>query len=169
MICYFDTSALVKLYVEEEGSDLVSDYTRKSLFVATSKVAYAEARAAFARAWRSGVLGEKEYREVVLNFREDWPRYFILEVSEPVLQRVDSLVEKYSLRGFDALHLASTIVIAGRIKGEEGFSAMAASARYSSRYLFPAAKGASLKGERQLKPAGLHQFCIGKNFCSRPV
>jgi len=119
MICYFDTSALVKLYVEEEGSDLVSVYTRKSLFVATSRVAYAEARSAFARAWRSGVLGDKEYREVVSNFREDWPRYFTLDVSEPVLQRVDSLVDKYSLRGFDALHLASTIVVSGRIKGEE--------------------------------------------------
>jgi predicted nucleic acid-binding protein len=119
MICYFDTSALVKLYVEEEGSDLVSVYTRKSLFVATSRVAYAEARSAFARAWRSGVLGDKEYREVVSNFREDWPRYFTLDVSEPVLQRVDSLVDKYSLRGFDALHLASTIVVSRRIKDEK--------------------------------------------------
>lgn len=40
MICYFDTSALVKLYVEEDGSELVADYSRKSIFIATSRVAF---------------------------------------------------------------------------------------------------------------------------------
>jgi len=119
MICYYDTSALVKLYVEEEGSELAAAYSRKSLFVATSRVAYAEARSAFARAWREGVLGDQEYRDVVSNFKEEWPAFFTLDVSDSVLQRVDALIDKYRLRGFDALHLASTIVLSRRIEGEE--------------------------------------------------
>ena len=82
MICYFDTSALVKLYVEEEGSELVADYSRKCIFIATSKVAYAEARSAFARAGREGILNLQAYRDLVANFNEDWPSYFALEVSE---------------------------------------------------------------------------------------
>ena len=44
MICYLDSSALVKLYVEEEGSDLVMRNVREADLVATSKVAYAETR-----------------------------------------------------------------------------------------------------------------------------
>ncbi len=76
MICYFDTSALVKLYVEEEGSKQVKDYAQKCSLVATSKVAYAEARSAFARAWREGVLETSSYREAVSNFREEWPAFF---------------------------------------------------------------------------------------------
>jgi len=119
MICYYDTSALVKLYVEEEGSELVAAYSKKSLFVATSRVAYAEARSAFARAWRESILGDQEYREVVSNFKEEWPAFFALDVSDSVLQRVDTLIDKYRLRGFDALHLASTIVLSRRIEGEE--------------------------------------------------
>ncbi len=119
MICYYDTSALVKLYVEEDGSDLVAAYSQKSLMVATSRVAYAEARSAFARSWRDGVLGDKEYREVVSNFKEDWPAFFTLDVSDPVLHRVDYLIDKYRLRGFDALHLASAIVLSRRIKDEK--------------------------------------------------
>lgn len=118
MICYFDTSALVKLYVEEDGSDLVAAYAQKSLFIATSRVAYAEARSAFARSWRDGVLDEKEYRDVVSNFKEEWSAFFTLEVSDPVLHQVDYLVDKYRLRGFDALHLASTLVLARRIKDD---------------------------------------------------
>lgn len=116
MICYFDTSALVKLYVDEDGSDLVVAYSKKSLMVATSKVAYAEARAAFARSWRDGILGDKEYRQAVLNFKEEWPKFFTLEVSDPVLDQVDYIIDKYRLRGFDALHLASASVLARRIR-----------------------------------------------------
>ncbi|MCL4464322.1 MAG: type II toxin-antitoxin system VapC family toxin [Firmicutes bacterium] len=119
MICYFDTSALVKLYVEEEGSELVADYSRKGLFIATSRVAYAEARSVFARASREGILDVQAYRDVVANFNEEWPSYFALEVSDTVLQRVDTLVDKYPLRGFDALHLASTIILSRQLDGED--------------------------------------------------
>ena len=49
MILYLDTSALVKLYVREAGSVLVRRATEASEAAATSTVAYAEARAAFAR------------------------------------------------------------------------------------------------------------------------
>lgn len=118
MICYFDTSALVKLYVEEAGSELVKVYAQKCLFVATSRVAYAEARAAFARAWREGMLGDQEYIEVVSNFKEEWLAFFTLDVSDSVLQRVDVLIDKYHLRGFDALHLASAVVLSRQIAGE---------------------------------------------------
>jgi predicted nucleic acid-binding protein len=119
MICYFDTSALVKLYVEEDGSELVADYSRKSIFIATSRVAFAEARSAFARARREGILEVQAYCDVVANFNEDWPSYFALEVSDSVLQRVDALVDKYPMRGFDAIHLASTIILSRRLDGED--------------------------------------------------
>ncbi len=42
MICYLDTSALVKLYVQEEGSDQVSSLVDCSIVIATCKIAFAE-------------------------------------------------------------------------------------------------------------------------------
>ena len=119
MICYFDTSALVKLYVEEEGSKQVKDYAQKCSLVATSKVAYAESCSAFARAWREGVLETSSYREAVSNFKEEWPAFFVLDVSDSVLQRIDTLIDKYPLRAFDALHLASAITLTKRFMHEE--------------------------------------------------
>ncbi len=118
MICYYDTSALVKLYVEEEGSELAVEYAGKSLLQATSRVAYAEARSAFARSWRNGVLGDQEYREVVSRFKDDWAYFLTLDVSDPVLNRVDYLIDNYPLRGFDAIHLASAGFLAKRIEKE---------------------------------------------------
>ena len=48
MIIYFDTSSLVKLYVEETDSEKIRDFADNASIISTSKIAYAEARAAFA-------------------------------------------------------------------------------------------------------------------------
>jgi uncharacterized protein with PIN domain len=50
MMLYLDTSALVKLYVDEPLSQELSAALDEAEAVATSLLAYAEARAAFARA-----------------------------------------------------------------------------------------------------------------------
>jgi len=54
VICYLDSSALVKLYVHEQGSETVRKLVDAASAVATSKVAYPEARAALARGFREG-------------------------------------------------------------------------------------------------------------------
>ena len=56
MILYLDTSALVKLYVEEENSSTVEHMVSKARIVATHLIAYVEAQAAFARLQREGVI-----------------------------------------------------------------------------------------------------------------
>ena len=61
MILYLDTSALVKLYVEEEGSDEVKKACEQAQVVVTSRLAYAEARSAFARAWRERRFDTQDY------------------------------------------------------------------------------------------------------------
>ena len=56
MIVYLDTSALVKLYVEEAGSAAIATCVERATAVTTARVTYAEARAAFARYRREGGL-----------------------------------------------------------------------------------------------------------------
>lgn len=54
MILYLDTSSLVKLYVAELGSAQVRQMVVRAGVVATSVVAFPEARSAFARLAREG-------------------------------------------------------------------------------------------------------------------
>ena len=42
-----DTSAIVKFYVEESGTQIVREEVEKAEVVATSRIAYVEARAGF--------------------------------------------------------------------------------------------------------------------------
>ena len=107
MIAYLDTSSLVKLYVEEEGSRLIRELVARAELVATSVVAYAEARAALARQRREGGLTAAGYDRAKNDFERDWPRYLTIEVNEAVYRSAGDLAEKHHLRGFDSLHLAS--------------------------------------------------------------
>lgn len=117
MIVYLDTSALVKLYVaEEDGRELVCRAVEESEGVATSTVAYAEARAGLARKHREGIFTADELRRAVSDLDEDWPTYDRLNVSDPVSCLAGELAERHALRGYDAVHLASAVRISERFE-----------------------------------------------------
>jgi predicted nucleic acid-binding protein len=113
LIVYLDTSSLVKIYVEEEGSRPVRDLVERAEIVATSVVTYAEARAALARQRREGGLTAAGFGQAKSDFEQDWPRYLTIEVSEVVYRNAGNLSEKHHLRGFDSLHLASYLSLYG--------------------------------------------------------
>lgn len=111
MLLYLDTSSLVKLYVEEEKSDFVSKLVGTVEIIATSIVAYAEARAAFARRFRENAFTLKEYIQLKAIFDEDWNNYFILNITGNMVKMAGNLAEKHLLRGFDSIHLASALTL----------------------------------------------------------
>lgn len=122
MILYLDTSSLVKLYVEEEGSQTVRIQVSKAKAVATSTIAYVEARAAFARKHREGGLGKEDYDLISDIFRHEWVTYLAIDVSEAVITLAGDLTDRHDLRGFDAIHLASALALRDRVQSPVGFS-----------------------------------------------
>lgn len=116
MICYLDTSALVKLYIYEEGSPEVKELVTNSLLVATSKIAYAEARAALARGHREKALEDEIYAQAVEALKGDWRNYFTIEVSDTLIELAGELAELHQLRGFDAVHLAAVLILRQQVK-----------------------------------------------------
>lgn len=118
MILYLDTSSLVKLYVSESGSDETQALVAEASLVATSVVAYPEARSAFARLRREQAVTAREVELLKTDFERDWPRYLAVEVSEPIWRHAGDLAERHALRGFDSLHLASFLSLASADLGE---------------------------------------------------
>ena len=119
MILYLDTSSLVKLYVDEHGSKNVHELVAEAELVATSVVAYAEARAAFARRRREKHLTPAGYRRAKAALDYDWDSILTLEVAEALSKSAGSLAERHRLRGFDALHLASYLLVVREFAGEK--------------------------------------------------
>lgn len=122
MILYLDTSSLVKLYVEEEGCQEVRRQLSEAEVVASSHIAYAEARAAFARKHREGQFSQEEYDGILDDFHKDWQRYLVIKVSEAIIALAGELAEKHGLRSFDAIHLASALALKDKVQSSISFS-----------------------------------------------
>jgi predicted nucleic acid-binding protein len=111
VILYLDTSSLVKLYAPEPESAAVKQLVEAAEFTVTSRVAYVELRAVLARKRREQAMNLKDYRLVVQDLDHDWESYFIVDVSDVLIKSAGQLAEKHALRGHDAIHLASAVIV----------------------------------------------------------
>jgi len=122
MIVYLDTSSLVKLYVEEIDSEKIRNFAHNAAAVSTSKIAYAEARAAFARKQKEEEFSLKVLRKIVEDLNRDWESYFVIEITDGLIRFAGDIAEKYLLRGFDSIHLASAVHLKNKIRADIHFS-----------------------------------------------
>ena len=122
MIVYADTSALVKLYIAEEGSSKVRELVSGDSVV-TSIVTYAEIRATLARAARDGRMARSEFAESRLSVDGDWVQFTRTPLDERLVREAGDLADQFALTGFDAIHLASALRIQDESGQTIGFSA----------------------------------------------
>jgi predicted nucleic acid-binding protein len=107
LILYFDSSALVKRYVEEQGSSDVLDWMDASDLNGTGLVTRVEVVAAITRAMRMQYVSQDDARKILDTFRKEWSSFHRLPVSEPLVERADATACEHNLRGYDAIHLAA--------------------------------------------------------------
>ncbi len=108
-----DTSALIKLFVQEEHTDLVEHAVGEAGEVHTSEIAYLEARCAFARLREDGYFEDDgEMFEAVGYFEGDWPNYSARRLDGDLMRKAATLAQDHRglrLRTYDALHVASAV------------------------------------------------------------
>jgi len=110
-LVYFDSSALVKLLVEEEGSDVAAALWDGADAVMASRLAFPEVRAALAAAHRNGEMRRADLVEAERVWAMYWAAVRPVELTPSVEQRAGDLAAAHGLRGADAVHLASALAI----------------------------------------------------------
>lgn len=110
---YFDSSAFVKLLVDEPGSDLAARLWDEVDVVVSSRLADPEVHAALAAALRAGRLTEEAELRARTVWAEYWSATRVVELTEPVGASAASLTAELVLGGADAVHLASALVLTG--------------------------------------------------------
>ena len=94
----------------------------EAYLVSTSRITYAETRAAFVRAKQNGLISDNEYTQITRNFIADWEACFTLDITEPIIYLAGDLTERYMIRGFDAIHLASGLILSRKVNDAISFA-----------------------------------------------
>lgn len=110
-LVYFDSSALVKLVVEENGSDLAAAMWDGCDAALSSRLAYPEVCAALAAAGRNHDLHKTDLVSAERAWDDHWAEIRPVELTAPVERHAGQLARTHGLRGADAMHLASALVI----------------------------------------------------------
>jgi predicted nucleic acid-binding protein len=116
---YLDTSSIVKLYVDEPAREDVRRLVSDASVVVTSQVAYPETRSALARRRRDGGLSTAAHQNAKSDFEAEWSLFAKVDTSAALCSEAGDLAERYELRGFDAVHLASFAVMLRALHGTD--------------------------------------------------
>jgi len=119
---YFDTSALAKNYVVEDGSPHVAKLILENPEIATSKLTYAEILSAVVRRTKSGDLSRQKMKEVIDKFENDWKSLLIIDLHDDLLPIIKRVIEKHQLKAADSIHLASAIWLKISLKEDIAFA-----------------------------------------------
>ena len=112
MILFFDTSALVKFFHREEGTDVVvsiiSDLNNE---VWISELARLEFICALHRRLRMNEINEDDLNKVLDGFYREYSKLNTKKIGRAVLNEAEALVKRLGrtsgLRALDAIHLAT--------------------------------------------------------------
>ncbi len=118
MIVFFDTSALVKLYHEEKGSDALTKFISEhhgALASIVSDVARIEVRSALWKKVRMRDANAEKTKDALTMFGKHLHRFQSIKLSEQVHKIAAELIDKVAptspLRTLDAIQLSTALVV----------------------------------------------------------
>ena len=119
---YLDSSALIKCYLEETGSDaLIARVTQPGQTIFTSILSFAEVHGAMARKHRENHLNSSELAQLRDALARDWAFIFnIVDLNLQTMKEIPNLAERYPLKAGDAIHLSAAMWINQAFQSEAG-------------------------------------------------
>jgi hypothetical protein len=118
MTHYFDSSAAVKIYLQETGSDWVETVCLQNSEgeIGISQIAGAEVVAAINRRHRTGDIDAATLGTALDAFESDFSHFFVrIPVSLAIIRQAMRLLRQHPLRGYDAVQLATALEWADRL------------------------------------------------------
>lgn len=107
MILFCDTSALLKLFVDEIGSDSMAKARSDSEAIAVCRITWAESMAAFAQRSRVKGANQAGLAQAKSLFENTWSNFVISEVTQQLVEKAGMYAEAFALRGYDSVQLAA--------------------------------------------------------------
>lgn len=135
MILFCDTSALIKLYLSKPESDALLAEAGAASAVAVCRIAWAEAFAAIARRAREVPADTAILDEARRRLQTHWPRYLVIEVTQPLVELAGEYADVFALRGYDSVQLAAARTAQQATSEEMRFACCDARLRKAASFL----------------------------------
>ena len=116
---YVDSSALVKRYVNETGSDWIQALCIPAAehTLALAHIGLVELAAALAMKVRQETLDATTRDALLRDVQHDaMTQYWLIDIDQGTVVRAMALTRSYKLRGYDAVHLASALFLRDTLK-----------------------------------------------------
>jgi uncharacterized protein len=110
MIVYVDTSALVKRYVREVGTDDVISLLDQAEAIGTTVLTHVEMASALEKAIHLKWVERDAVLQSWQDFLVHWPFLTRLNINPPLVERASRLSLEHGLRAYDAVQFASALV-----------------------------------------------------------
>ena len=111
MIVYFDTSALLKLLIEEAGSDIAERLWDGAERVIGSRLVIPETAAALAAARRATRISGSRHAWAKKLMAQRHTQMNLVDPTMSLCHAASELAEVHALRGYDAVHLVSALLV----------------------------------------------------------
>ncbi len=111
MLVFFDTSAFVKRYIYEVGTDSVLEWCDRATEIGLSGIALPEIISAFCRLHRENKITDAQYQQLKSLLMSDIEDAAICDLTPAVLAQAVSSLESNVLRGMDAIHIGSAVAL----------------------------------------------------------
>ncbi len=112
---YLDSSAWVKRYCLETGSEWIGDFFAQAPAVVCSALGMIEVLSTLARKKKAHELGLEAFREKSREAERDFGLFHRIYLTPELLDLASSLARERALRGADTVHLASACFLRDRI------------------------------------------------------
>lgn len=111
MRVFFDSSAFVKRYISEAGTDAVLEWCDRASAIGLSGIALPEIISAFCRLRREARITDTQYRQLKSLLLADIEDAAVCDLTPEVLGNAISCLESKVLRGMDAIHIGSAMAL----------------------------------------------------------
>jgi predicted nucleic acid-binding protein len=111
MLVFFDTSAFVKRYINESGTDKVLEWCDKATEIGLSGIVLPEIISAFCRLRREERISGVQYQQLKSSLMADIEDAALCDLAPAVLAQSILSLERNVLRGMDAIHVGSAVVL----------------------------------------------------------
>jgi len=122
---FFDSSALVKAYIAETGTNWVRtivDDDQHQIYI--SQLTELEVIAALTRRFRIGDLTLPERDQAARDVRQDCASYFVIDLTNEIVEAAIDLALRHNLRAYDAAQLACALKVTSVLSSNQRYTGL---------------------------------------------